>query len=154
MKKLWTKYLIYLLRWQLSTPILSIVLIALDKIPTIWATVIANLIGGLIFFWVDRLIFNKPKTKKGKERNMYIFKIYNSRLDIIRDYNEEVLQDGYIIAYDRRLYEIAPSPINFMQMITEFNYTNQWEYEHTTKMCNLEYYDSDIINIKEKTASK
>ncbi|MCL2806237.1 MAG: hypothetical protein FWD26_09890 [Treponema sp.] len=51
------KYLFYLIRWQLSTPILAIVLILLASFPTIAATIVANLIGGLIFFWVDRFIF-------------------------------------------------------------------------------------------------
>ena len=51
------KYLLYLIRWQLSTPILAIVLIVLAGMSTILATVIANLIGGLIFFWIDRFIF-------------------------------------------------------------------------------------------------
>jgi hypothetical protein len=52
------KYIFYLFRWQLSTPILAIVLIALHGIFNDWIiTVIANFIGGLIFFWVDRLIF-------------------------------------------------------------------------------------------------
>jgi hypothetical protein len=51
------KYLLYLGRWQLSTPILALVLIWLrDFNPTI-ATVVANFIGGLIFFWIDRFIF-------------------------------------------------------------------------------------------------
>lgn len=26
---------------------------------TLWATIIANLIGGLIFFWIDKIIFKK-----------------------------------------------------------------------------------------------
>ena len=51
------KYIFYLIRWQLSTPILAVVLILLAKMNTILATVIANLIGGLIFFWVDKYIF-------------------------------------------------------------------------------------------------
>jgi len=51
------KYLFYLIRWQLSTPILAIVLILLANMSTVMATIIANLIGGLIFFWVDRFIF-------------------------------------------------------------------------------------------------
>jgi len=51
------KYVLYLVRWQLSTPILAIVLIVLAGMNTIIATIIANLIGGLIFFWVDRFIF-------------------------------------------------------------------------------------------------
>jgi hypothetical protein len=51
------KYALYLIRWQLSTPILAVVLIVLSSMNTVLATIIANLIGGLIFFWVDRFIF-------------------------------------------------------------------------------------------------
>jgi hypothetical protein len=52
------RYILYLLRWQLSTPILSIcVALFISKLGNLWAVIIANLIGGLIFFWVDRLIF-------------------------------------------------------------------------------------------------
>jgi len=49
------KFVLYLLRWQLSTPILWLVVKKLGV--GIWPTVIANLIGGAIFFWVDRFIF-------------------------------------------------------------------------------------------------
>ena len=59
---LFKKYLLYLIRWQLSTPILAIVLSLLTNMNTWIATIIANLIGGLIFFWVDKIIFRKePK---------------------------------------------------------------------------------------------
>ena len=51
------RYALYLIRWQLSTPILAVVLIWLANLNTIVATIIANLIGGLIFFWVDKFIF-------------------------------------------------------------------------------------------------
>ncbi len=51
------RYGLYLFRWQLSTPILAAVLFLLSTIDRITATVIANLIGGLIFFWVDKFIF-------------------------------------------------------------------------------------------------
>lgn len=51
------RYFVYLVRWQLSTPILAIVLILLASMNKWTATVIANLIGGLIFFWIDRFIF-------------------------------------------------------------------------------------------------
>ena len=47
----------YLIRWQLSTPILAIVLIWLATMDKWIATAVANLIGGLIFFWVDKFIF-------------------------------------------------------------------------------------------------
>jgi hypothetical protein len=57
------KYILYLIRWQLSTPILWIVLILLTELPAIAATVVANLIGGLIFFWVDRFIFRQINPK-------------------------------------------------------------------------------------------
>ncbi len=51
------RYIIYLFRWQLSTPILAAVLLWLSTLNKWIATVIANLIGGLIFFWVDKFIF-------------------------------------------------------------------------------------------------
>lgn len=51
------RYGLYLIRWQLSTPILAGVLMVLSSMSALVATVIANLIGGLIFFWVDRFIF-------------------------------------------------------------------------------------------------
>ncbi|MCM8795865.1 MAG: hypothetical protein NC928_04205 [Candidatus Omnitrophica bacterium] len=49
------RFILYLIRWQLSTPILWLVVRNMGT--GIWATVCANLIGGSIFFWVDRFIF-------------------------------------------------------------------------------------------------
>lgn len=57
------KYLLYLIRWQLSTPILAIVLWWLSDMNAIVASVVANLIGGLVFFWADRRIFDGRKEK-------------------------------------------------------------------------------------------
>ena len=51
------RYVLYLIRWQLSTPILAGVLALLGGLGALTATIIANLIGGLVFFWVDRFIF-------------------------------------------------------------------------------------------------
>lgn len=51
------RYILYLLRWQLSTPVLALVLLWLSDFNVTFATIIANLIGGIIFFWVDRFIF-------------------------------------------------------------------------------------------------
>lgn len=53
--KLSPRFLIYLFRWQLSTPLLWFVIYSLGD--GFWQTVIANLIGGCIFFFVDRKIF-------------------------------------------------------------------------------------------------
>ncbi len=55
MKSGMRKFILYLVRWQLSTPILWLVVRQLGA--GIWSTVIANLIGGAIFFWVDKFIF-------------------------------------------------------------------------------------------------
>ena len=55
------KYILYLIRWQLSTPVLAICFAWLSNYGTVFATIIGNLIGGLIFFWIDKWIF---KTKK------------------------------------------------------------------------------------------
>ena len=53
------KLILYLLRWQLSTPILALVIYYLNNYNIIIATVIANLIGGLLFYKVDEKILNK-----------------------------------------------------------------------------------------------
>lgn len=52
------KLSLYVLRWQLSTPILYGVLVALPY-SEMTETIIANLIGALIFFPVDEIIFKK-----------------------------------------------------------------------------------------------
>lgn len=61
------RYLLYLIRWQLSTPILAPIVAWVKHSPSIlgtpedwYAAAIANLIGGLIFFWVDQFIFKSP----------------------------------------------------------------------------------------------
>lgn len=61
MKVSFKRYFLYLIRWQLSTPILAVVLIWLASLNQWVATAIANLVGGLIFFWVDRFIFTSSK---------------------------------------------------------------------------------------------
>jgi len=60
------RYLLYLGRWQLSSPVLYPVLLYADywlnfgtNINFLVATILANFIGGLIFFWVDRFIFRQ-----------------------------------------------------------------------------------------------
>lgn len=58
------KFFLYLLRWQMSTPILAICVVWLNQYGTTVSTVVANLIGGCLFFWIDRLIFNGNGRKK------------------------------------------------------------------------------------------
>lgn len=52
------RFILYLIRWQCSTPILALCLTIL-KLGTFWNTIIANLIGGCIFYFVDKWIFKK-----------------------------------------------------------------------------------------------
>lgn len=52
------KFILYLIRWQLSTPILFLCLQFLE-LGTFWNTIISNFIGGCIFFFVDKKIFKK-----------------------------------------------------------------------------------------------
>lgn len=58
------KFIIYFLRWQLSTLILAPVIAIVKGSPNWFGTwadwlaaIIANAIGASIFFWVDRFIF-------------------------------------------------------------------------------------------------
>ena len=60
------KFLLYLIRWQLSTPILALCL-SLLKFDTLSNTIIANLIGGILFYWVDKYIFQDGEVKNDKE---------------------------------------------------------------------------------------
>ena len=60
------RFLLYMLRWQCSTPVLAGVLIWLNgKFSTnstldfIIVTIIANAIGAALFFWIDRYIFGQ-----------------------------------------------------------------------------------------------
>ncbi|MEA3292997.1 MAG: hypothetical protein U9P88_00770 [Patescibacteria group bacterium] len=74
MKINFSKYILYLIRWQLSTPILTVVLIYLAFLNKWVAVIIANLIGGLIFFWVDKFIFTSKSLKMEWENNKKIQK--------------------------------------------------------------------------------
>jgi hypothetical protein len=49
------RFVLYLARWQASTPVLWLVVSQLGA--GLEATVLANLIGGSIFFWIDKFIF-------------------------------------------------------------------------------------------------
>ena len=61
------KYALYLVRWQLSTPILAVCVAAfIATLGATGSTVLANLVGGLIFFWVDRWIFRHTDILRGE----------------------------------------------------------------------------------------
>lgn len=56
-----SRFALYLLRWQLSSPILALCMWALGGLDIVLATVVANLIGGCIFYFVDKKIFKEAK---------------------------------------------------------------------------------------------
>lgn len=53
------KFILYALRWQLSSFILAPCLVWFAGLGTVWATIIANAIGACVFFFVDKYIFKK-----------------------------------------------------------------------------------------------
>ena len=59
-----TRFILYLIRWQLSTPILAACCYYMADLGVTVSTILANLIGGFIFFWTDKWIFRKGKNEK------------------------------------------------------------------------------------------
>lgn len=55
------RFLLYLLRWQLSGIVLYPTLLVMADFNTFTATVVANLVGGCLFFLPDKYIFTKNK---------------------------------------------------------------------------------------------
>jgi len=51
------KLLIYILRWQLSTPILALFVWWLKEYSSIVSSIIANFVGALLFYCIDKRIF-------------------------------------------------------------------------------------------------
>lgn len=58
------RYFIYLIRWQLSTPLLAPIVSMVKGSSSVFGTredwvaaTIANFIGALFFYWIDRFIF-------------------------------------------------------------------------------------------------
>lgn len=63
------KFILYLVRWQLSTPILALVSFLLYKYLGDFSTaVIANLIGGCIFYKVDKWLFKRQNKNKSNDK--------------------------------------------------------------------------------------
>lgn len=59
------RFAIYLIRWQISTPILwACLYFLLPSMSELLATVVANLVGGVVFYSVDERIFKCVKNKR------------------------------------------------------------------------------------------
>jgi hypothetical protein len=56
------KLFLYLLRWQLSTPILAVITYFLaGTYGSVISAIVANLLGGLIFYKIDKIIFENDE---------------------------------------------------------------------------------------------
>ena len=55
------RFILYLLRWQASSVILAPCIYLLSDYGSIVSAVVANLIGGCLFYWIDRKIFKNGK---------------------------------------------------------------------------------------------
>lgn len=55
------KFILYALRWQLSSLILAPCIFWFGHLGEWWAAIIANGIGACIFFFVDKWIFKDEK---------------------------------------------------------------------------------------------
>lgn len=64
------RFLVYLLRWQLSTPIIALVTyLIVEECGALITAIIANLIGGVIFYKIDKLIFSDKHGKRRTKEN-------------------------------------------------------------------------------------
>ena len=63
------KFILYLIRWQLSSPLLAFCLWLMGGWNVIVATIVANLGGGCLFFFVDKWIFRKEDDASKKRIN-------------------------------------------------------------------------------------
>jgi DNA-directed RNA polymerase subunit RPC12/RpoP len=54
----WKKLLTYMIRWQLSTPILAgVTYIFTGTSESVTSAILGNLVGSLIFYWIDLVTF-------------------------------------------------------------------------------------------------
>lgn len=61
MKNDFKRFLLYEARWQASTIVLAPCIALLSDWGPVWAAVIGNLLGGCIFWFVDKRIFKEKK---------------------------------------------------------------------------------------------
>ena len=54
------RFIVYMARWQLSSIVLA-PCIALIPHSAVLSAVVANTIGAIVFWWVDKLIFSERK---------------------------------------------------------------------------------------------
>ena len=137
------KYMIYLIRWQLSTPILAVCVALLASYGATVATIIANFIGGLLFFWVDRWIFKSKNKIPRKDMDMifeYMKTVVNNAPEIrLECLNKKEKQSRLERTYDT----YGNMGIEFEEMMDKWSETTRrrW-YNHIMK--DLEEYKKEF----------
>lgn len=141
------KYMIYLIRWQLSTPILAVCVAWLAAYGATIATIVANFIGGLLFFWVDRWIFKSKNKIPRKDMDMifeYMRTVVNNAPEIrLECLNKKEKQSRLERTYDT----YGNMGIEFEEMMDKWSESTRrrW-YNHIMK--ELEEYKKNLKNIK------
>lgn len=130
------KYILYLLRWQLSTPILIICFAWLASYGTIFATIICNFIGGLLFFWVDRWIFKSKNKIPRKDMDMifeYMRTVVHNAPDIKLEYIPGTKKER-LKRLERKYDTYGNLGIEFEEMMDKWSESTRrrW-YEHIMK---------------------
>lgn len=80
------RYILYLLRWQSSGIVLAPILEIMKNQNVVLVTIIANLIGGMIFYWVDKKIFKEKKMDNNLNDIINHFGLKNQLIKL----NEEI----------------------------------------------------------------
>ena len=95
------RFFLYLTRWQLSTPIMAPVMavvalwLGTSSLASLLGLMLANLVGGIVFFFIDRYIFTAPSLEvweisdgccndcgaHGKVKRLVLFGKYDRRDD-------------------------------------------------------------------------
>lgn len=141
------KYMIYLIRWQLSTPILAVCVALLASYGATVATIIANFIGGLLFFWVDRWIF-KSKNKIPKKDMDMIFEYMKTVVNNAPEIRLECLNKKEKQSRLERTYDTYGNMgIEFEEMMDKWSESTRRRW-YNYIMKDLEEYKKNLKNIK------
>jgi hypothetical protein len=121
MYRFFLTYFLYILRWETSTPILAWCIGYFQQYSPFVRTILANLIGALIFFWIDRIIFTSKTLNPVWETKENVTCIDCGKL-VIRGYR--------LVKYKK------------------YDKTKDKEPKWRCESCSMKKYQQDILNNK------
>lgn len=100
------KFILYMLRWQISTPVIGLCYALMqDKFGLLWTAILANVIGGLVFFYPDLYIFKEKPTwiviNKDTGRILQRFKTAKLARSFVDEYKDYFIYKGINIIYTK-----------------------------------------------------